>query len=375
MPAWSWCQPANDLGRVGQGLGHAGQGLPVEQPGVHTHAPESQMCFRAGNGIDGGGDGVADVRRQPVVPGLGQVSVEFGVLVLVQVQLARAGRAGLGGRRGALGRLQRVVGQGRDREVVLADQRAVGVGEVRLGQLAAVRGEVGRHGGLVRGQVEQPQVVGVALEGGGPRFQQPVGVFLGVLPLQVAHVLGHLLQRDLVSLPQQRQLLGVALLQGAQQLAAERAHLAGDLQRLLDQQQRADRAERLVQAADDAADVDAGRGRRREHAGVERRVEQRELLHHALDVLAVADLEQPVGDGVPVAEQVLVLRDAEVQRAPDAEQRAALVARVASAGRRGGHEVERELGLQADQRVGHAVQARLLELPEVLRAGAPWPAA
>ena len=39
------------------------------------------------------------------------------------------------------------------------------------------------------------------------------------------------------------------------------------------------------------------------------------------DVHAVADLEQPVGDRVPVAEQLVVARDAEVERAPDAEQR------------------------------------------------------
>ena len=71
-----------------------------------------------------------------------------------------------------------------------------------------------------------------------------------------------------------------------------------------------------------------------QHAGIERRIEQRQLLHDALDVLAVADLEQPVGDRVPIGEQGLVLRDAEVQRAADAEQRAALIVRVAAAWRR-----------------------------------------
>ena len=77
-----------------------------------------------------------------------------------------------------------------------------------------------------------------------------------------------------------------------------------------------------------------GGGRLDQHAGIDRRIEQRELPHDALDVHAVADLEQPVGDGVPVAEQLVVARDAEVERAADAEERAAPLGDVACACRR-----------------------------------------
>ena len=102
---------------------------------------------------------------------------------------------------------------------------------------------------------------------------------------------------------------------------AQAAHFAAELERLLDQEQAAHGADRLVQPADDRADVDPGRRRLDQHAGIDRRVEQGKLAHHAFDVHAVADLEEPVGHRIPVAEQLFVARNAEVERAPDAEER------------------------------------------------------
>src|SRR6516225_3651885 len=101
------------------------------------------------------------------------MGVEFYVLVLVQVQLALPAGARLGGGGAALGQLERVVGERGDRQVVLADQRAVGVGEVRLGQLAPVRRERVRDSGRVGDEVQQAQVVLVPLEGDRPGLQQP----------------------------------------------------------------------------------------------------------------------------------------------------------------------------------------------------------
>ena len=61
--------------------------------------------------------------------------------------------------------------------------------------------------------------------------------------------------------------------------------------------------------------------------GSMRRVEQGELPDDALDVHAVADLEQPVGDGVPVAEQLVVAAGRRSRASADAEQRAAAAVR------------------------------------------------
>ena len=48
--------------------------------------------------------------------------------------------------------------------------------------------------------------------------------------------------------------------------------------------------------------------------GIDRRLEQRQLPHDALDVHAVADLEEPIGDRVPVLVELRVGRRAEVLR-------------------------------------------------------------
>ncbi len=77
----------------------------------------------------------------------------------------------------------------------------------------------------------------------------------------------------------------------------------------------------------------------------------------------MADLEQPVGHGVPVTQQVRVVQDAEKQGAADPEKRTVLYGGADDLG--GERRIERELVLQVDHRVAHRVEAGLLELCEV----------
>jgi hypothetical protein len=63
--------------------------------------------------------------------------------------------------------------------------------------------------------------------------------------------LGELLDLQLVSLPQQRQLLALALLDRGQQRRTQRLHLAAQLLRPLDQLLGPDRSDRLVETGHD----------------------------------------------------------------------------------------------------------------------------
>ena len=93
--------------------------------------------------------------------------------------------------------------------------------------------------------------------------------------MQEAHLLRHLLDVDLVALAQQRQTLAIALLQRREQGVAKAANLAASSKAFWISNSTAHRAERLVQAADDRADVDPGCCRFDQHARVERRIEER----------------------------------------------------------------------------------------------------
>ena len=59
----------------------------------------------------------------------------------------------------------------------------------------------------------------------------------------------------------------------------------------------------------------------------------------------MTDLEEPVGNRVPVAQELVVAGNAEVERASDAEQRAGIAAFASGLRIRVG-EIERELALQ-----------------------------
>ena len=107
---------------------------------------------------------------------------------------------------------------------------------------------------------------------------------------------------------------GVLALEHLQRHRAEAADLLREPHRATEQEAEAVVRRRRVEAGDHAAEVDAGRGRAHEQPGIDRRIEQRQLPHDALDVHAVADLEQPVGDRVPVLVELRVGRRAEVLR-------------------------------------------------------------
>ena len=84
--------------------------------------------------------------------------------------------------------------------------------------------------------------------------------------------------------------------------------------------------------------------------GIDRCVEQRELARHALDVLAVAQLEQAVGDRRPVAEQLVVRRNLEIEGLR--RRHVAVAAAAAATG--SAHDV-----LDVDHRVGERVELGL----------------
>src|SRR5579862_1419802 len=98
-------------------------------------------------------------------------------------------------------------------------------------------------------------------------------------------------------------MLGITFLERSEQCGAEAAHFICEFERFLNEHLRAVRRERLIQAADNAADADAGRCRLYEHAGIDGRIEERQLLEDALDVFAMANLEEPVLDRAPIREQ------------------------------------------------------------------------
>jgi hypothetical protein len=55
------------------------------------------------------------------------------------------------------------------------------------------------------------------------------------------------------------------------------------------------------------------------------RLEQRQLTGHTVKVHAVADFEQPVCDGIPILEQLVVFWQAKVQGSAHAQQSRCLV--------------------------------------------------
>lgn len=178
---------------------------------------------------------------------------------------------------------------------------------------------------------EQPLVVPVPLVRAVERLLERLAGLDRLLPCLVLDHLAELQHLAVLPGPQHLEGGGVFLLDGREQLAAERAYLLAELAGLGHQRPEADQRQRLVKPADHRGDVDTGRGGPGQHGRVDRRLEQRELAEYPLDGQAVADLEQPVGDGVPVGQQGVVARHAEVQRRADGGHRAAR----GGAGRRG----------------------------------------
>ena len=129
----------------------------------------------------------------------------------------------------------------------------------------------------------------------------------------------------------------------------------------------ADRRDGLVDVVDDRADVDARGDGLHQRARVDRRIEQRELTHDALDVHAVADLEQAVADAGPSTRAAG--RSAGSQKYSDRPIPNTASAPVEPdeplAGAR--DRVERELVLQLDQGVAEVVDPGGLQLRVGLR--------
>src|SRR5688572_20614448 len=125
---------------------------------------------------------------------------------------------------------------------------------------------------------------------------------------------------DFVALLDQRQLLSFPFLQGSEERRAEAAYFTTELQRFLDQDQATHRACRLIEATHSRAYGDTGFRRFNQHTRIERWVKKGEWAHHARDVHAMSNLEEPVRHGVPVAQQLVVARDAEVEGTPDTKE-------------------------------------------------------
>jgi hypothetical protein len=162
-----------------------------------------------------------------------------------------------------------------------------------------------------------------------------------------------------VRLAQCRQRLGVALLQRGEQPGAEADELLGEAFGPLDHHREAVVRRGGGQVGQHAVQVHPGRHRPDQYPRIDRRFEQRQRPGHALDVLPVPDLEQPVGHRVPVAQQLVVDRQAEVEGA--AERGVDRVGAVAVDG-------EGEGVLQGYQRIGEVVEApRVEQFPVGLR--------
>ena len=123
---------------------------------------------------------------------------------------------------------------------------------------------------------------------------------------------------------QERERLGVALLERGEHLLAESAHLAAELERPLAQDRVAMDRLRGLDVAERAGQVDPRGRRAHQEPRLDRRLEQRQLLRVAGDVQAVADLEQPIGDALPrVGHERVVARHAEVEARPERGRRVA----------------------------------------------------
>src|SRR5207245_294390 len=144
------------------------------------------------------------------------------------------------------------------------------------------------------------------------------------------------------------------------------------------QRQATDRANRLIQAVDDAADVYPRCRGFHQHSRIQRWIEQGKWANDALDVHAVANLKQPIGDRVPIGQHPVVGRQAEVESAADAKERSASVGAIARGPGELRSEVERELALKLYQSVANGAKSLLFKLLECfrlhrsLRRNAPW---
>jgi hypothetical protein len=177
---------------------------------------------------------------------------------------------------------------------------------VRLAQLVQVQLFLGDD--LLQAGVELPLLLHRR-----PGALQYLDLLLRFLHVKALGVADGVQRLQLQVVAQQRHRLDVLLVQRLQQRHAQGAHLHRQLGRLLREDGEAVIRQRRIHACEDGRKIQPRGGRAHQHAGVDRRREQRQAALDAVDVLAVADLVQPVGDAVPDLEHAVVLRDAEVQ--------------------------------------------------------------
>ena len=123
---------------------------------------------------------------------------------------------------------------------------------------------------------------------------------LDLFHLRLPDVADGVEERGLVRGLQRRERLGVLSLESAQRHRPEAANLLGEPHRAIQQETEPVVRRRRIEARDHAAEIGAGGRGAHEQTRIDGRLEQRELPDDALDVHAVADLEQPIADGVPV---------------------------------------------------------------------------
>ncbi len=113
-------------------------------------------------------------------------------------------------------------------------------------------------------------------------------ILLRFLDLLLTYRLHRFQQTEFLALAQQPHCLAVFLFQRGEQCTAERLHVVAYLVGLLQQDVEAIERERSVQVGESATDIHASSDGFHQSGGVDGRLEQRQLTHHALDVHAVA---------------------------------------------------------------------------------------
>src|SRR5580704_17365831 len=98
----------------------------------------------------------------------------------------------------------------------------------------------------------------------------------------------------------------VLLFDSGKKAGTERLHFLADFGCLLHQKLETNQRQRLIQSANDGPNVQTCRSSFRQQAGVYGRLEQWQLSEDALDIEAVANLEQAIGNSIPVTQQLVV---------------------------------------------------------------------
>src|SRR5688572_7263436 len=139
-----------------------------------------------------------------------------------------------------------------------------------------------------------------------------------------------------------------------QQVVSERLNFLAYLCRFHKQNLEAHERQRLIETTYDGRNVEScSRGPRKQRR-IDRRLEERELPKDAANVEAVANLEETIGNRVPVAQQFVVTRYAEVERVADAEHCIELT--VISLITRTIRDVVRNIAFKFDERIAESVE-------------------